>query len=140
MAMSTGGGGRNLMSEINVTPLVDVMLVLLIIFMVTAPMMQEGMSVAVPEVKTGPLEQHEEEPVVLVMDKQGQMSIKKTTLDFDNLEEQLKLVFEQRADHTLYLRADKDVSYGYVVRAMAIAKQAGATKLSMITQPPAEKK
>lgn len=138
--MSTGGGGRNLMSEINVTPLVDVMLVLLIIFMVTAPMMQEGMSVAVPEVKTGPLEQHEEEPVVLVMDKQGQMSIKKTTLDFDNLEEQLKLVFEQRADHTLYLRADKDVSYGYVVRAMAIAKQAGATKLSMITQPPAEKK
>jgi len=140
VAMSTGGGGRNLMSEINVTPLVDVMLVLLIIFMVTAPMMQEGMSVAVPEVKTGPLEQHEEEPVVLVMDKQGQMSIKKTTLDFDNLEEQLKLVFEQRADHTLYLRADKDVSYGYVVRAMAIAKQAGATKLSMITQPPAEKK
>ncbi|HPQ70737.1 MAG TPA: ExbD/TolR family protein [bacterium] len=138
--MSTGGGGRNLMSEINVTPLVDVMLVLLIIFMVTAPMMQEGMSVAVPEVKTGPLEQHEEEPVVLVMDKQGQMSIKKTTLDFDNLEDQLKLVFEQRADHTLYLRADKDVSYGYVVRAMAIAKQAGATKLSMITQPPAEKK
>jgi len=116
------------------------MLVLLIIFMVTAPMMQEGMSVAVPEVKTGPLEQHEEEPVVLVMDKSGQMSIKKTTLDFDNLEEQLKLVFEQRADHTLYLRADKDVSYGYVVRAMAIAKQAGAAKLSMITQPPDEKK
>jgi biopolymer transport protein TolR len=139
MAMSTGGGNRRLMSEINVTPLVDVMLVLLIIFMVTAPMMQEGMSVNVPEVKSAPLEQHEQEPVILVIDKNGKMKIKRTELTIDQLSQELGAIFEERADKTLYLRADADASYGMVVQAMALAKQAGATKLSMITRPPEEK-
>jgi len=139
LAMNVGGGNRHLMSEINVTPLVDVMLVLLIIFMVTAPMMQEGMSVNVPKVKSGPLETHEEEPVVLVIDKAGHMQIKRQSVTDDNLSEQLKLIFEQRADKTLYLRADADVSYGRVIKAMAVAKEAGAVKLSMITQAPENK-
>ncbi|MDP8224462.1 MAG: ExbD/TolR family protein [Candidatus Lernaella stagnicola] len=140
MAISTGGGGhRRLMSEINVTPLVDVMLVMLIIFMVTAPMLQEGMSVNVPEVKAGPLEQHEQEPVILVVDKNGGLSIKRTAVPMEQLSKQLQEIFAERADKTLYLRADKDVSYGVVVQTMALAKQAGATKLSMITQPPQEK-
>ena len=140
MAMSAGGGDRRLMSDINVTPLVDVMLVLLIIFMVTAPMLQEGMSVNVPQVSAGPLEQHEEEPVVLTIEKSGVMSVKKSQVSLDSLGEQLKLIFEQRADKTLYLKADQDVSYGQVVKAMAIAKQAGAAKLSMVTKPPEEAK
>ncbi len=139
MAMNVGGGGRRLMSDINVTPLVDVMLVLLIIFMVTAPMLQEGMSVNVPQVKAAPLEQHEEKPVILVMDKSGEMSIEKTQLTTDKLGDELQKVFAERADKTLYLRADQSVPYGRVVEAMAIAKAAGATKLSMITKPPEEK-
>jgi biopolymer transport protein TolR len=137
--MNVGGGNRRLMSEINVTPLVDVMLVLLIIFMVTAPMLQEGMSVNVPQVKAAPLEQHEEEPVVLVIDRAGAMSIKKNEVTKDSLGEELQKIFEQRADKTLYLRADQAVPYGRVIEAMAIAKQAGAAKLSMITKPPEEK-
>jgi len=139
VAMNVGGGGRRLMSDINVTPLVDVMLVLLIIFMVTAPMLQEGMSVNVPQVKAAPLEQHEEKPVILVMDKSGEMSIEKTQLTTDKLGDELQKVFAERADKTLYLRADQSVPYGRVVEAMAIAKAAGATKLSMITKPPEEK-
>ena len=139
MAMNVGGGSRRLMSDINVTPLVDVMLVLLIIFMVTAPMLQEGMSVNVPQVKAAPLEQHEEKPVILVMDKSGEMSIEKTQLTTDKLGDELQKVFAERADKTLYLRADQSVPYGRVVEAMAIAKAAGATKLSMITKPPEEK-
>ncbi len=140
MAMSMGGGGsRRLMSEINVTPLVDVMLVLLIIFMVTAPMLQEGMSINVPQVKTGPLEQHEQAPLILMMDKAGAMSIDKAPIPKDALEQTLKTKLDQLADKTLYLRADQAVPYGFVVEAMATAKQAGATKLSMITKPPEEK-
>jgi len=133
-----GGGDRRFMSEINVTPLVDVMLVLLIIFMVTAPMMQEGMSVNVPKVKATALDTGEEEPVVLIINNTGQMRIKKTKISMNKLEEELKLVFNQRVDKTLYLRADETVNYGQVVQAMAIAKEAGAEKLSMITQPPDE--
>ncbi len=140
MAMSSGGGDhRRLMSDINVTPMVDVMLVLLIIFMVTAPMLQEGMSVNVPQVKTAALEQHEQEPIILVMDKSGGMTIKRSQVSMEKLAEQLRLIFEERGDKTLYLRADQDVSYGQVIRAMAIAKQAGAEKLSMITRSPEEK-
>ena len=137
MGMSVGGKG--VQSDINVTPLVDIVLVLLIIFMVTAPMMQEGMSVNVPEVASAPLEQHEQEPVILVIDKNGKLKIKRTELTIDQLSQELGTIFEERADKTLYLRADADASYGMVVQAMALAKQAGATKLSMITRPPEEK-
>ena len=141
MAMGSGGGGdRKLMSEINVTPLVDVMLVLLIIFMVTAPMLQEGMSVNVPDVKTAPLEQHEQEPVILVIDSKGVMTIKRAKVPLEQLGDELQRIFAERGEKTLYLRADQDVPYGQVVKAMAIAKQAGAQKLSMITRPPDEAK
>lgn len=137
---SGGGGDRKLMSEINVTPLVDVMLVLLIIFMVTAPMLQEGMSVNVPDVKTAPLEQHEQEPVILVIDSKGVMTIKRAKVPLEQLGDELQRIFAERGEKTLYLRADQDVPYGQVVKAMAIAKQAGAQKLSMITRPPDEAK
>lgn len=140
MAMNGNGGDRRLMSEINVTPLVDVMLVLLIIFMVTAPMMQEGMSVNLPKVQAGPLDQQEEEPVILVIDKKGRMSIKRHELTLENLAEELGKILEVRGDKTLYLKADQDVSYGIVVQAMSIAKLAGAAKLSMITRPPEEQR
>jgi len=135
---SAGGGNRRLMSEINVTPLVAVMLVLLINFMVTAPMLQEGMSVNVPEVKTAPLEQHEQEPVILVIDEKGGMKIKRTEVTLEQLAAELQTIFAERSEKTLYLRADQNVSYGQVVKAMAIAKQAGAEKLSMVTKPPEE--
>ena len=125
-AMRTEEEDNRPLSEINVTPLVDVMLVLLIIFMVTAPMMQEGMSVNVPEVATAPLEQHEQEPVILVIDKSGKLKIKRTELSLEQLPTELGAIFGERADKTLYLRADAGVSYGTVVQAMALAKQAGA--------------
>ncbi len=138
--MGTGGGDRRLMSEINVTPLVDVMLVLLIIFMVTAPMMQEGMSINVPKVQAGALDQREEEPIILVISKQGQLSIKRTTMTLETLPNELQKIFTSRGDKTVYLRADQDVPYGVVVQAMAVAKAAGADRLSIITQPPEERR
>jgi biopolymer transport protein TolR len=138
--MGAGGGDRRLMSEINVTPFVDVMLVLLIIFMVTAPMMQEGMSVNVPKVQAGPLDQREEEPIILVIARQGQMSIKRQDVTLQSLPAELQKIFASRADKTVYLRADQDVPYGLVVEAMAIAKQAGADRLSIITQPEEKRK
>ena len=140
MSMNTGNGNRRLMSEINVTPLVDVMLVLLIIFMVTAPMMQEGMSVNVPKVQTGPLDQSEEEPVILVINQKGEMSIKRNRVTLETLDATLDGIFQSRVEKVLYLRADADVNYGLVVQAMSIAKRAGAEKLSMITQPPEDQR
>ena len=122
------------MSEINVTPFVDVMLVLLIIFMVTAPLMQQGIDVDLPQTKTQAL-RLSEEPLVLSVQRDGRTFVGKQEVAVAELTAKLKAVFEARGDKALYLRADREAPYGLVAKAMAAARNAGATKLGIVTEP-----
>jgi biopolymer transport protein TolR len=132
--MIAGGKNGRLMSDINVTPLVDVMLVLLIIFMVTAPMMMQGVDVSLPEATAEPL-QSEKENLVITINKENQVFISDFQVTIEGLGEKLKKILEGRSDREVYLKADKDISYGTVVRVMAEIKGAGVEKLGMVTEP-----
>ena len=141
MGMSTGGGGRGgrtTMSEINVTPLVDVMLVLLIIFMITAPLIQQGVKVDLPEARAAPVEATEKK-LVLSIDAQQRIFIGEAEVPLDSLEEKLRANAKAQADKELYLHADRAIPYGIVVEVMAAAQRAGVTNLGMITDPTASK-
>lgn len=129
-------GPRRFLSEINVTPLVDVMLVLLIIFMVTAPLLREGVSVDLPEAKARPIEKMKEEDIVITVDRTGKIYIGKIEIDEKTLEPKLKLILRQRAKKEVYLQADKSVAYGEVIRVLATLQSAGAERIGMITEPP----
>ena len=132
--MTGGGNSGHLMSDINVTPLVDVMLVLLIIFMVTAPMMMQGVDVSLPEATAEPLES-EKENLIITVDKENKVFINDFQVSVDGLGEKLKKILEGRSDREVYLKADKDISYGTVVKVMAEVKGAGVEKLGMVTEP-----
>jgi biopolymer transport protein TolR len=122
------------MSEINVTPFVDVMLVLLIIFMVTAPMMQQGLDVDLPETTTQPL-RLQDETLVLTIFEDGTVWIAESQTPLDELEPKLRAILEGLDNKQIFLRADKEVPYGIVVKAMAAARQAGARQLGIVTEP-----
>jgi len=122
------------LSEINVTPFVDVMLVLLIIFMVTAPMMQQGVDVDLPETTTQPI-RVKDEPLILTVQKDGKVHIGRREIPQAELRDKLVAIFEGRDSRELFLRADKAAPYGVVVKALAAAREAGATKLGMVTEP-----
>ena len=141
MAFSMGSQRRTAMAEINVTPLVDVMLVLLIIFMVTAPMMQEGVSVELPQAKGAPLkkEQHAKE-VVISVSGQGNIFVNDKAVQEDRLPAMILDVTKDQPSREVYLRADKTVPYGTVVRIMGALKSAGIANLGMITTPQEESK
>jgi biopolymer transport protein TolR len=132
--MSHTGQSNRLMSDINVTPFVDVMLVLLIIFMVTAPLMMEGVKVDLPEASSAPISSDEEHLVVTV-NKDGKIFISDYELTVDFLQEKLVKILDGRTDRELFLRADKTVPYGVVVRVMSEIKGAGIEKLGMLTEP-----
>ena len=136
MALETNSD--RLMSDINVTPFVDVMLVLLIIFMVTAPMMMQGVDVTLPEATAKPLVAQKENLVITVDEKQ-QVHINDFAVEIDYLREKLAKILENRMERNVYLRADTNVPYGAVVKVMAEIKAAGVEKLGMVTVP-AEKK
>lgn len=126
------------MADINVTPLVDVMLVLLIIFMVTAPMMTQGLDVDLPQTTSKSLRQ-EENPIVVTIDKDGKISLDKFSVSQKVLLQELGKYGNEVKEKPIYLKADKSVAYGIVVSVMADIKKAGFDKLGMITQP-ADKK
>ena len=128
------GGAHSALSEINVTPFVDVMLVLLIIFMVTAPMMQQGVDVDLPKTTTQNIRLHDE-PLVLSVKKDGGYFIGRTQIPDKELEAKLKAILEGQEDRAIFLRADAAAPYGLVVKALAAARMAGAKKLSMVTEP-----
>jgi biopolymer transport protein TolR len=132
--MTGAGNNSQLMSDINVTPLVDVMLVLLIIFMVTAPMMMQGVDVSLPEATAEPLES-EKEHLIITIDTKNQVFINDFQVTVDGLGEKLEKILEGRSDREVFLKADKDISYGTVVQVMAEVKGAGVEKLGMVTEP-----
>jgi biopolymer transport protein TolR len=132
--MSLGGNDDRLMSEINVTPFVDVMLVLLIIFMVTAPMMIQGVDVSLPEAASNPLESKQEQLVVTI-DQNNQVYINDFRVGIEGLKEKLIQITKNQKTDEIYLRADKTVAYGMVVYVMSEIKGAGIEKLGMITDP-----
>jgi len=135
MGMGVAGNGRKrLVSEINVTPLVDVMLVLLIIFMVTAPMMTQGLDVDLPETTAKALRQ-KEDPQVFTVDKDGKISLNGTEIPQAMVTHELAKLPEEMKEQPVYLRADRNVPYGLVVTLMSDIKAAGFDKLGMITQP-----
>jgi biopolymer transport protein TolR len=133
MAMG-GQNNRGTMAEINVTPLVDVMLVLLVIFMVTAPMMQQGVQVNLPKADTKAMTQTEE-TVVVTVDKSGKIFINKDEVPANELKSYLTSMFASRNKKEAYLKADAGVPYGEVVKAMATMKGVGIEKLGMVTEP-----
>ena len=138
MGSSRGNGPRGLVADINVTPLVDVMLVLLIIFMVTAPMMTQGLNVDLPETTANSLRQ-KEEPVMVSIDKEGKIMLGKIEYTQALLREQLAKIDEKGKEEPIFLKADKAVPYGLVASIMADIKAAGLNKLGMITKPIEEK-
>lgn len=132
--MAIGSGSDRLMSDINVTPFVDVMLVLLIIFMVTAPMMVQGVDVALPEVSAKPMAS-ENENLTVTIDREANIYINDFQVRMDFLKEKLEKILAGQKDREVFFRADKDVPYGIVVGVMAEIKAAGVEKLGMVTDP-----
>ena len=133
---SSQQGGATI-SQINVTPLVDVMLVLLVIFMVTAPIIQQGVQVNMPQAKAGAIPGKEDQLVVAVTRK-GQIYLNDNLMTLSELGEKLRGIRQLQADKEVYLRADQDVRYGVVMSVIAEIKQAGIQKLGMVTRPPPE--
>ena len=127
-------GGRRGNGEINVTPFVDVVLVLLIIFMVTAPLMLQGMDVNLPETTTQPIRMPNA-PLVLTVTRDGEYSLARQIVPLEELRAKLEAVFEARGSSEVFLRADEAAPYGVVVEAMAAAREAGATRLGIVTEP-----
>ncbi len=128
------GGGDDLNSEINVTPFVDVMLVLLVIFMITAPMMNTGVDISLPQATAENIDE-DEGKLILSVDKSRRLYLGKTQVTWADLHEKLKLNRRVQTEKELYVEADQSLPYGVVVTAMAIAKQAGVSKVMMLTDP-----
>jgi biopolymer transport protein TolR len=133
MAMSTGGDGE-LNAEINVTPLVDVMLVLLIIFMITAPMMNTGVDIDLPSVTAQNIEDPEGK-LVLSIAANHSLKLGGTDVKWAELEAKLKTNDRVQKESQIYIEADKDLPYAVVITAMAIAKNANVAKVMMLTEP-----
>ncbi len=138
MAFSSGGMGRSTLTDINVTPLVDVMLVLLIIFMVTAPLIQQGVEVNLPDARAKPVKAEEQKLVLSIkQDKTLWLGTSKDAaqVPFAALEEKLRANARVQKDHEIYLMADRDLPYGFVVDVMATLQRAGVSNMGMITNP-----
>lgn len=134
MAFDSGQRGQ-LASQINVTPLVDVMLVLLVIFMVTAPMIQQGVEVSIPRVKASALPGKEEQFVVSIT-RNEEVYLNDTRLGLDQLIEKLQAIAVARPDREVFVRADEQVPYGAVIKTMAAIKAAGIENVGMVTEMP----
>jgi len=138
--MLAGGQDNSLMSEINMTPFIDVMLVLLIIFMVTAPMMTQGLDVNLPTiVQSKPLAVETEEQLVVTIDKNQKIFINQYEVTLDLFREKLIKILEVRNSKDVFLKADKDVAYGFVVKIMADINTSGIAKLGIVTDSEEDK-
>jgi len=134
MAFDSSTNGSGSIAQINVTPLVDVMLVLLIIFMVTAPIIQQGVAVELPRTRAGPLV-GAEEPLVVGVAKNGGVYLNDNPIGLGDLRAKLVAIARIQPDRQVFLRADRSVSYGEVVQVIAAVKEAGVNRLGMVTEP-----
>ena len=134
MAFNLKRSLREPMSEINVTPFVDVMLVLLIIFMVTAPLLTVGVQVDLPESSADSLSE-ESEPLTLTINATGEIFIQETKIEFDNIIAKILAVSKNRTDTRIYVRGDKTINYGRVLEIMGMLSGSGFTKVALISEP-----
>src|SRR5258707_5538019 len=123
------------MSEINVTPLVDVMLVLLVVFMITAPLLTVGVPVDLPQTQAPPINEPKE-PTVITVNKDGQIFIQETSIAMDNLVPRLQAITGSNPDAVLYVRGDKEINYGKVLEVMSLVSSAGFRKVSLVAEAP----
>lgn len=131
---SIGGKRRRAIAEINITPMVDIMLVLLIIFMVAAPMIEQGVDLDLPQTETIPIENPKDKFILRVF-KNEKIFIEKAEIPIKQLEEKLKTNAKLQEERELFLYASQRLPYGYVVRVMAIVKKAGIPKIYLVTDP-----
>ncbi len=127
------------MSEINVVPYIDVMLVLLVIFMITTPLLTQGISVELPQTDSTPVEQKDEEPIIVSVDKDGRYYLNlgdnsDRPLETSKLMTRIKAVLKHRQDNTVYVKGDKNANYGKVVVLMAELKQVGVEHVGLVTR------
>lgn len=130
-------GPRTTLAEINIVPLVDIMLVLLIIFMVTAPLLQEGIDVDLPQASASAAPSGKDDKIITI-NKNGEIFLSNdpaTTYNSETLGSRLASLFEGQSDKVVYLRADRNVPYGSVVQVMSACKQAGIERIGMVTEP-----
>ena len=132
--MEVNRGSRRLMSEINVTPFVDVMLVLLIIFMVTAPMMMQGVDVNLPRTTTEPIASEEERLVISITAKR-EIYLNEYKISVESLQRKMQTIYQNRPDRAVFLRADQGLPYGFVMEVMAAVRQSGIKRVGMVTEP-----
>lgn len=143
LASGTGGGRRRgrrsnrrrAMSEINVTPMVDVMLVLLVIFMVAAPLMTVGVEVDLPETSAAPMT-GQDEPLVVSVTADGTLYIMDTEVAQDTLAEKLSAITENKRDTRIFVRGDREIDYGRVMEVMGLISEAGFSKVALIAELP----
>ena len=146
-ASTAGGGGTGRgrgrrrrttsyvpMSEINVTPFVDVMLVLLIVFMVAAPLLTAGVPIELPKTEAKPL-QGDNEPLTVTVDTQGKVFLQETEIEVDNLVPKLLAITENGYEERIYVRGDKQVDYGIVMKVMGRLSAAGFSRIGLVTEP-----
>jgi biopolymer transport protein TolR len=131
------------MSEINVVPYIDVMLVMLVIFMITAPLLNQGVDVELPQADAEPMPDEQNDPLVLTVDAQGRYFLNvggdpEQEIDADTLIERASVVLRNRPKITVMVRGDASVEYGLVVAAMSLLQQAGAERVGLVTEPQGE--
>jgi len=129
------------MGEINVVPYIDVMLVLLVIFMITAPLLAQGVKVELPQASANPIDQEAKEPLVVSVDTEGNLYLnlgehEKQAVSDEDLVRRARLILKQHPDVPVLVRGDKDAAYGHVVYAMTLLQQAGAPSVGLLTKPP----
>lgn len=139
VVQQSGRGGRRRsyrpLAEINVTPLVDVMLVLLVVFMVTAPLLAVGVPVDLPQTAAAPLNEPKE-PLVISVNREGAVYVQDTEVPVDSLVDKLQAVTGANPDAVLYVRGDKDINYGRVLQVMSLVTAAGFRKVPLVAEPP----
>jgi biopolymer transport protein TolR len=136
--MNTSRPSKGPLSEINMIPLIDVMLVLLIVFMIAAPMMQQGMPIDLPKVTTKALPSKEEAQIVTIT-KDRQVSLNAKKLEVKDLKESVRFLFANKSNKEVFLKADSAVPYGFVVTCMGIIREAGVEKVNIVTRPPEDR-
>jgi biopolymer transport protein TolR len=136
MAFSNGNGNGDedpVLADINVTPLVDVMLVLLIIFMIAAPMLHQGVEVALPKADASNLPLRVQDPLVVSIDRNGQVYLRESAVETEELVARIKSQIESRGDDTVFLKGDREVPYGKVIEVLDVLHQGGIVHVGMVT-------